>query len=224
MHVPDGAAGDLIHEAAIRFHPIGITQYPFVAQGDDNGLAAVAPVRPGAHRECHRLAGHAHEPTQHVAALKKLAADGPWMDLGRVGVHGKSWGGYFTLRALLQAPEFYKVGVASASPVDLATTAESAVVPYMGLPEDAAEAYGIADCLPLADRLQGDMLLTIGTSDRNTPFGQSMRMLDAFQAAGKDMDLVVFPGENHWLQGASYERWKRALREYFLEHLPPDPR
>jgi len=104
------------------------------------------------------------------------------------------------------------------------TTMKAFLTQVLGLPEDAAEAYGIADCLPLADRLQGDMLLTIGTSDRNTPFGQSMRMLDAFQAAGKDMDLVVFPGENHWLQGASYERWKRALREYFLEHLPPDPR
>jgi dipeptidyl aminopeptidase/acylaminoacyl peptidase len=161
---------------------------------------------------------------EHVAALKTLAAERPWMDLERVGVHGKSWGGYFTLRAMLQAPEFYKVGVASASPVDLTTTAESAVVPYMGLPEDAPEAYETANCLPLADRLDGDLLLTIGTADRNTPFGQSMRMIAAFQEAGKDVDLVVFPGEHHWLQGSAYERWKRALRDHFLEHLPPEAR
>ena len=158
----------------------------------------------------------------HVAALKNLAATRPWLDLSRVGVHGKSWGGYYTLRAMLQAPDFYKVGVASAPVADLATTSESPVVPYLGLPEENPEGYAAADCLPLADRLAGDLLITIGTVDRNTPFGQSMRMLKAFTEAGKDVEVLVLPGEHHWLQGQSFARWQRALRDFFREHLPPE--
>jgi len=158
----------------------------------------------------------------HVAALRNLAATRPWMDLDRVGVHGKSWGGYFTLRAMLQAPGFYKVGVASSAVVDLVTTADSPVVPYLGLPSDNPEAYAAASCLLAAGQLQGRLLITIGTSDGNTPFAQSMQMLDAFTQEGKDVDLVVFPGQHHWLQGESFLRWQRALRDYFEVHLPVD--
>jgi len=157
----------------------------------------------------------------HVAALRDLARTRPWLDLDRVGVHGKSWGGYFTLRAMLMAPEFYKVGVCSAPVVDLATSADAPVVPYLRQPADNPEAYTAADCLPLAGRLAGDLLLTIGTSDRNTPFGHTMRMISAFIEAGKDVELVVLPGQHHWLQGASFERWQRAMRDFFREHLPP---
>jgi dipeptidyl aminopeptidase/acylaminoacyl peptidase len=156
----------------------------------------------------------------HVAAIKNLAADRPWMDLDRVGVHGKSWGGYFTLRAMLMAPDFYRVGVASSLVADLATTAESPIVPYLGLPAENTERYNAADCLPIADQLSGNLLITIGTSDLNTPFGQSMRMLHAFTQADKDVEILVLPGEHHWLQGKSFERWQRAMRDYFREHLP----
>ena len=157
----------------------------------------------------------------HVAALKNLAATRPWLDLSRVGVHGKSWGGYFALRALLLAPDVYKVGVASSLVADLATAPDGPIVPYLGLPRNNPEAYAAADCLPLADQLQGDLLITIGTGDRNTPFGQSMRMLRAFTEADKDVEVLVLPGEHHWLQGKSFTRWQRALRDYFREHLPP---
>ena len=158
----------------------------------------------------------------HVAALRNLAATRPWMDIERVGVHGKSWGGYFAIRAMLQAPDFYKVGVASSAVVDLATTADSPVVPYLGLPVDSPDAYAAANCLLTADQLQGRLLITIGTSDGNTPFAQSMQMVASFTEADKDVDLLVLPGQHHWLQGKSFKRWQRALRDYFEAHLPTE--
>jgi len=160
----------------------------------------------------------------HVAALKALAATRPWMDLSRVGIHGKSWGGYYSLRALLQAPEFYKVGVSSSLIADFLTTADAPIVSYIGLPADNPDAYAGANCLLLADQLQGRLLMTIGTLDHNTPFAETMRMMDAFIKAGKDVDLMVLPGQNHWLQGPYFERWQRGMRDYFLNHLPPIPR
>ena len=65
------------------------------------------------------------EISDHVAAIRNLAAERPWMDLERVGVHGKSWGGYFALRAMLTEAEFYKVGVASSVIADLATARDT---------------------------------------------------------------------------------------------------
>jgi len=180
---------------------------------------------PGRGRAFH---DHAHqnvgitEISDHSAALQNLAATRPWMDLDRVGVHGKSWGGYFTLRAMLQAPEIYKVGVASSLVADLSTTMSTPVVPYNGLPSENPDGYAEGNCLTQAEKLQGQLLMTIGTADMNTPFSQTMQMLNAFTEAGKDVDILVFPGQNHWLDKPNFQRWQRELRDYFLEHLPPE--
>lgn len=168
----------------------------------------------------YRAIGRSEIP-DHAAALHRLAADHPWMDLSRVGVHGKSWGGYFALRAMLQAPETYHVGVASAVAADLATTAWSPVVPYMGTPEENPEGYAFASCLGMADKLEGKLLITIATADRNTPFSQTMRMVEALIQAGKPVEMMVFPDQHHWLEGASLDYFNQMLKRYFVEHLKP---
>ena len=37
----------------------------------------------------------------HAAAIRQLGKRHPWLDADRVGIYGASWGGYFTLAALL---------------------------------------------------------------------------------------------------------------------------
>jgi dipeptidyl aminopeptidase/acylaminoacyl peptidase len=162
-----------------------------------------------------------NEIPDHVAAIKQLAADRSYIDLERVGVHGKSWGGYFALRAMLQAPDFYNVGVASAVVADLATTAWYPIAPYMESPEENPEGYDYANCLEWADKLQGKLLITASTGDLNTPFAQTMKMMDAFIKAGKPVDLMVFPDQHHWLQGESLDYFYEILKDYFVEHLQP---
>jgi len=162
-----------------------------------------------------------NEIPDHVAAIRELAVDHPYIDLDRVGVHGKSWGGYFALRAMLQAPEFYKVGVASAVVADLATTAWYPIAPYMESPEENPEGYDYADCLQWADKLEGKLLVTASTGDLNTPFAQTMKMMDAFIKAGKPVDFMVFPDQHHWLQGESLDYFYGMLKDYFVEHLQP---
>ena len=65
------------------------------------------------------------------------------------------------------------------------------------------------------------MLLTIGTSDVNTPFAHTMRMIEAFTRAGKKYDLLILPEQSHRLSGASARYWRDAVKDYFLEHLRP---
>src|SRR5947207_2161808 len=44
------------------------------------------------------------------AALQRLAATHPYMDLSRVGMWGHSGGGFMTAAAMLQYPDFYRAG------------------------------------------------------------------------------------------------------------------
>ncbi len=163
-----------------------------------------------------------HEIPDHVATLRQLAADRPYMDMDRVGVHGKSWGGYFALRAMLQAPDVYHVGIASGIVADLATSSASSIAPYMGLVGENEEGYAYANCLTMADKLKGRLLITIATADVNTPFAQTMRMVEAFIKAAKPIDMMLFPDQHHWLQGESMQYFYGMLRDYFVEHLEPE--
>jgi len=171
-----------------------------------------------------------HEIPDHVAAIKEIAADRPYMDLDRVGVSGYSYGGYMTLRAMLLAPEFYKVGVCGAPAVDHMDmgTFESQI---MGWPWDNPEGYAAGSNLLAAGRLEGHLLMIHGTSDVNAPFATTMKMVDALIRAGKPVDLLAIPEMDH-ARGfnnaeptgpTSLGRYLAgATARYLVEHLRPD--
>ena len=35
------------------------------------------------------------------------------------------------------------------------------------------------------------------------------------------MELMVFPDQHHWLEGASLDYFNHMLKRYFVEHLEP---
>lgn len=160
-----------------------------------------------------------HEIADHVAFLKELAADRPYMDLDRVGVIGHSWGGYGVLRAMLQAPELYRVGVASSPGVDLDGFRVS-IEPFMGcLPASCPDAYRAGASTALVGRLRGHLLLMHGTGDEDVPFGQTVHLVSALEKAGKPYDLAIFPGAGHMIMQSRY--WWPRLTGYLREHLRP---
>ncbi len=165
-----------------------------------------------------------HEIPDHVAALKQLAEKRPYLDLGRVGIYGGSWGGYFTIRAMLLAPDVYHVGVASA-PVVEPFTHGNRIEMYMGPPWENKEGYEYASNLRFAHQLKGKLLLITGTSDLSGSFSQTMKMVEALISAGKPYDLIVLPEQDHSVAYPILSvtdvqtYWGEAIRRYFQEHL-----
>jgi dipeptidyl-peptidase-4 len=162
-----------------------------------------------------------NEIPDHVAVLRQLAKDRPYMDLDRVGLFGGSWGGYMTVRGMVLAPDVYRAGVAIYPVVDLYDHRAGPIEPFMGLPQNNREGYEYGSSLRLADRLQGHLMLIHGTSDVNATFSATMKMVDALTRAGKPYDLVVLPEQTHRLEGGSLEYVREAVRRYFVEHLKP---
>jgi dipeptidyl aminopeptidase/acylaminoacyl peptidase len=214
--------GNFVHSAPHRFHQTwlgdeaqALTQLGFIVYVvDGRGTTG----RGKAFQDHTYNAIGKFEVQDHVAALRQLAAARPYMDTTRVGITGFSWGGYYTIRAMLTAPEVFKVGVAGAPVVDFLAHS-SPIEPYMGLPQENREGYAQGSNVPLADRLQGRLLMTIGTADVNVTFNHTMRLADAFIKAGKYFDLIVMPGETHGLTPAAMAYYKDARARYFVEHL-----
>jgi dipeptidyl aminopeptidase/acylaminoacyl peptidase len=169
---------------------------------------------------------HEFHVEDHRHVLTQLLERYPFMDAARIGVTGASWGGYNTVRAMLLAPELYKVGVAICPVYDLDDHMASALEPYMGLPVDRPDAFRAGSSLDLVERLKGKLLLVHGTADVNATFSATMKMCEALARADKSYDLVVVPGADHHFNNAGMhqQRYMQAAKmRYFIEHLAPEP-
>ncbi|MFE4197092.1 DPP IV N-terminal domain-containing protein [Paenarthrobacter sp. NPDC056912] len=152
----------------------------------------------------------------HVAALKQLGTERPWLDLDRVGIFGLSGGGFATARALLTFPDFYRVGVAEAGNHDnrfyIAGWAEIYDGPYD--PEAGARLSNTE----LAANLTGKLMLVHGDMDDNVTPHLTMRLVDALIEANRDFDLLIVPGVEHSFYGRRQYVTRRRW-DYFVRHL-----
>jgi len=152
-----------------------------------------------------------------VAVLRQLAATRPFMDLTRVGVVGGSHHGFISTRAMLLAPDVYRVGVSVNGVSDMAAhwRHEGA----LGPPETNRAAYEYASNLRLASALEGKLLLIHGTLDTDVPISHTMRMVDALTKAGKPYDLIILPDQAHVPTGNSWTYMRDRIAQYLQEHL-----
>jgi len=166
-----------------------------------------------------------HESADHAEAIRQMASSRSYMDLDRVGIFGISFGGYFTVRCLLQQPDLYKVGVALSTAEIGAMAWDIATAPYLGPYDANPERYAAAENARLADRLAGNLLLVTGSNDVNTPIAHTMKLADAFIRAGKSFDMLVVPEANHpfnYSDGRSAMPYVQTrIADYFLRRLVP---
>jgi dipeptidyl-peptidase 4 len=151
----------------------------------------------------------------HVAALRQLAQTRPWMDLDRVGAFGHSGGGFAAVRAMLDFPEVYKVGVALSGSHDARYFNPGFVEAYDGV--DNPEAWARASNVDIADRLEGKLLLIPGGMDDQVHPDHTLRLADRLIAADTDFELLIVPGAEHLLiDSLHYVRkrgWDFLVRE-----------
>jgi dipeptidyl aminopeptidase/acylaminoacyl peptidase len=153
----------------------------------------------------------------HVAALRELAKSRTYIDTTRAGIVGHSWGGYFALRGMLTAPDFFKVGYAGA-PGDL-TEAASINEPNMGLLATNQAGYAAGSNPGRASALSGRLKIMHGTSDVMAPLSTTMRMTQALIDANKTFDLLIMPGQPHGPAGAQGRYYREDVRRFMATHL-----
>ncbi|MBL8271571.1 S9 family peptidase [Steroidobacter sp.] len=154
----------------------------------------------------------------HIAVLRQLATRYSYMDLDRVGIYGHSAGGYASTRALLDHPEFYKVGVSSAGSHDQRLYLMEWGERFIGRPAWNPAAYQLQANSQHVQKFQGKLLLAHGALDDDVPIVNTMQLVDALIAANKDVDLLIIPGVNHGGMGR-HPYFIRRRWDYFVRHL-----
>jgi dipeptidyl-peptidase 4 len=137
------------------------------------------------------------------AAVERLGATRPYMDLSRVGMWGHSGGGFMTAAAMLQYPDFYRAGWAESGNHDNNVYDNVWSEKYHGVREETQKDgtekffYEIDKNSELAKNLKGHLMLTTGDMDDNVSMVNTMRVADALIKANKRFEMLVFPGMRH---------------------------
>ena len=160
------------------------------------------------------------ETEDQVAGVRHLLKMG-FVDPERVGVHGWSYGGYMTLNCLLRAPEVFAAGVAGAPVTDYRNYDTIYTERYLGLPQDNEEGYAASNVIPLAGRLEGELMIIHNFQDDNVLFQNTLRMAEALQEAGKPFSMMIYPQKTHGVEGDARKHLYRAIVSFFERALRP---
>lgn len=139
----------------------------------------------------------------------------PFVDAARAGVFGWSYGGFMAASLMCRAPTAFKAGVAGAPVTDWALYETGYGERYMDAPAENPDGYRAADVGTYAKDLQGRLLIVHGTSDDTVVPQHSMRLIDRFVAAGKDVEFFPYPGHLHAVVGPARAHLYRKLTKFF---------
>lgn len=159
-----------------------------------------------------------------VAGMKDLAAQYPFIDLDRVGIFGHSGGGNATGAAMLNYPDFFKVGIAESGNHDQRDYEDDWAEKWAGLEvknPDGASNYDSQANQNIAKNLKGHLLLAHGTMDDNVPPNNTLLLVDALIKANKDFDLLLIPNVPHGY-GTATPYMTRRRWDYFVRYLAGD--
>ena len=158
-----------------------------------------------------------------IAWMKAAAAKYPALDLTRVGIFGGSAGGQNALGALLFQGDFYKAAAADCGCHDNRMDKIWWNEAWMGWP--IGQHYAEQSNVTNARKLKGALLLTVGELDHNVDPASTMQVVNALIRAGKDFELIVFPGADHGAGSSPYGERRKC--DFFVRHLlkvEPPPR
>ena len=162
-----------------------------------------------------------------VAGIRELAARHSWIDTTRVGIWGHSGGGYSSAAAMLDYPDFFKVGVSQSGNHDFRVYGwywgEKYQGPYRR--QGASDNYEDEANYRHASRLKGKLLVMSGDMDCNNPPAETLRLVDALVRAEKEFDMLLVPDHGHQLPTYAIRRaWDYFVRNLLKGEPPTDYR
>lgn len=126
-----------------------------------------------------------------------------YVDPGRIGIYGWSYGGYMAAMCILKGPEIFKMGISVAPPTDWRFYDSVYTERYMGLPSDNEKGYNLSSPILYSDSLIGKYLIVHGTGDDNVHLHNSMDLIEALVQSNKQFEMQFYKDKNHGIRGGN---------------------
>jgi dipeptidyl-peptidase-4 len=171
-------------------------------------------------KKCTQLQLGKYETEDQIAAARYLATL-PWVDAGRMGIWGWSFGGYLSTSCILKGNDVFKMAMAVAPVTNWKWYDSAYTERYMRTTADNARGYEENSPVNFADRLRGsNYLICHGIADDNVHWQQTVEMINALVKANKQFETYYYPNRNHGIYGQNATRHLfTKLTAFVLEKL-----
>lgn len=150
-----------------------------------------------------------------------------WVDAGRLGVFGGSFGGFATLSALTRLSEYWAVGVDWVGPANLVTFVasvpphwRSSMASWVGDPEEDLEMLTARSPLTHADNLRAPLLVIQGANDPRVVKAESDQFVEKLRARDVQVEYVVDEKAGHGPPDRDgLTRWLKISADFLERHL-----
>ena len=174
--------------------------------------------------------GHAFETPLHFRMGKQELEDQrdgvawlktqPYVDGGRIGIWGWSYGGHMTLHAMFESGDDFKAGFAGGPVTDWHYYDTIYTERYLGLPQHNAKGYEDSSPLKYAAQLKGKLLIAHGTGDDNVHYANTLSVINRLIDAGQYVEVLAFPGRGHGVSDPAARRvLMHRVMQFFLDNL-----
>jgi dipeptidyl-peptidase 4 len=151
-------------------------------------------------KKCTQLQLGKYETEDQIAAARHFQKL-PWVDAGRIGIWGWSYGGYLSTSCILKGNDVFKMAMAVAPVTNWKWYDSVYTERYMRTATDNPKGYEENAPVNFADRLKGNYLVCHGTADDNVHWQQTTELINALIAANKQFETYYYPNRNHGIYG-----------------------
>lgn len=150
-------------------------------------------------RKCTYLKLGKYESDDQIEAARYLAGLN-YVDGGRIGIWGWSFGGFMTSLCMSKSDAF-KVGIAVAPVTNWRFYDSVYTERYLRTPGENPSGYDENSPITHAKNLSGRLFLIHGSADDNVHYQNQMEYVDRLVISGKQFDMFTYPNRNHSIYG-----------------------
>jgi len=133
----------------------------------------------------------------------KYFAKQSFVDPGRIGIWGWSYGGYMSSLSLMIGNDVFKAAIAVAPVTTWRYYDTIYTERYLQTPQLNAAGYDENSPINHVNKLKGNFLLIHGTGDDNVHFQNTVDLVDALITADKQFETFYYPNRNHGIYGGN---------------------
>jgi dipeptidyl-peptidase-4 len=160
-----------------------------------------------------------YETIDQINAAKYLGSLG-YVDKSRIGIFGWSYGAYMSSLCLMTGADVFKMAIAVAPVTHWKFYDTIYTERFMRTPAENPSGYEGWAPMNAAQGLKGKYLLVHGSADDNVHVQNTMEMVKALIAQGKDFDYFIYPDKNHGIGGrATRLHLYKMMTDFVRENL-----
>jgi dipeptidyl-peptidase-4 len=143
----------------------------------------------------------------------------PFIDPGKIGITGMSYGGYMACLALTKGADYWTHGFGGSPVTDWRLYDDVYTERYMDTPQDNPEGYKDGSCLTFVKNYKGKLYITHGDLDDNVHMQNTIQLISRLEDEGKSFQFMLYPNGRHGWGGAKASHAAAEKNKFWLSNF-----